>query len=46
MKHLNPELEKLEQRIAPDCISVLGVTVCNDSGSEDGSEGSSEGDDD
>ena len=43
MKYLNPELEKLEQRIAPDCVSVLGVTVCND-GSGDGSEGSEDDD--
>jgi len=45
MKYLNPELEKLEQRIAPDCVSVLGITVCNSDGSGDGSE-SSEGSED
>ena len=46
MKYLNPELEKLEQRIAPDCVSVLGITVCNDDGSGDGSEGSEGSEDD
>jgi hypothetical protein len=41
MKHLDLEMEKLEQRIAPDCISVGLITVCD--GSDDtGSSGSEE----
>jgi hypothetical protein len=39
MKHLDLEMEKLEQRIAPDCISIGGITLCtgtNDTGESGG----------
>jgi len=27
MKHLNPELEKLEQRVAPDLIGLPDISI-------------------
>ena len=45
MKHLNPQLEKLEQRIAPDLIDIgigIGVEIGDSgTGSHEGSHHSS-----
>ncbi len=38
MKHLNPQLEKLEQRIAPDLINIgigLGIDYGDGSGTNE-----------
>ena len=39
MKRLDLELEELEQRIAPDCTTVLGITICSGDDDDDDDEG-------
>lgn len=43
MMHLNPELERLEERIAP-CYGTICVGLCGAGGDHDGDEGHESGD--